>query len=249
MTADAAFGQGRGRPGSLRRDPGPVRAGRRAGARDRLPARRRAETPTTPASLVHRFRGSAAAREALEGGLAVLEPHPRRRARRNARPAAQRPGQRLAAVPDPGVPPVGPQRLLPVGRRLRLPRPVAGRDGAGPLPSRACCASICCGARPTSSARATSSTGGIPPRAAACARTAPTITSGCPSRPAAMCSPPATPACSTSTSTFSTAAPCGRGGGLLLRSARPLGRNGHPLRALRARHPERPARSASTACR
>ena len=29
-----------------------------------------------------------------------------------------------------GVPDVGPDRVLPVGRRIRLPRPVAGRDGA-----------------------------------------------------------------------------------------------------------------------
>ncbi len=91
--------------------------------------------------LVHRLRGGDAARRALEGGLAVLEPHPRRGPGRDARRVAQRADQRLAPLPDPGVPPVGAQRVLPVGRRLRLPRPVAGRDGAGarraPAPARA----------------------------------------------------------------------------------------------------------------
>jgi cyclic beta-1,2-glucan synthetase len=41
-------------------------------------------------------------------------------------------------------------------------------------------ASICCGAPAASSSRATCNTGGIRPAAAACARIAPTITSGCP---------------------------------------------------------------------
>ena len=71
-------------------------------------------------------------------------------------------------------------------RRVRLPRSAAGRDGAGPLPSRACCASICCCARRGSSAKATCSTGGIRPRAAACARIAPTTICGCRWRRAAM---------------------------------------------------------------
>ena len=46
----AAFRQGRGRPGPLRRYPGPLRSGRRAGAGDHLQARRRAETPMTQAT-------------------------------------------------------------------------------------------------------------------------------------------------------------------------------------------------------
>ncbi len=71
------------------------------------------------------------------GGLALLEPHPRRGPGGDARRVAQRADQRLAAVPDPGLPPVGAQRLLPVGRRLRLPRPAAGRDGAGARRARA----------------------------------------------------------------------------------------------------------------
>src|SRR5688500_3798313 len=47
------------------------------------------------------------------------------------------------------------------------------------MPSRASPASTCCAARGASSARATCSTGGIRPRAAACARIARTTTSGC----------------------------------------------------------------------
>ena len=64
-------------------------------------------------------------------------------------------------------------------RRLRLPRSVAGRDGADPLPSRACCANICCSARRASSAKATYSTGGTRPKAAGCAPTVRTTISGC----------------------------------------------------------------------
>ena len=88
-------------------------------------------------SLVQRFRGPTAARGALDavrahwkrtlGAVQVETPDA----------VAQRAGQRLAAVPDAGVPPVGAQRLLPVGRGLRLPRPVAGRDGARPRRARA----------------------------------------------------------------------------------------------------------------
>jgi cellobiose phosphorylase len=55
-----------------------------------------------------------------------------RRAGRNARCVAQHPGQRLARLPDDGVPLLGTQRLLPVGRRIRIPRPAAGCDGARP---------------------------------------------------------------------------------------------------------------------
>ena len=88
--------------------------------------------------------------------------------------------QRLAAVPDAGLPPVGPQRLLPVGRRIRFPRSAAGRDGAGPSPSRRWCASTCCAARRASSSKATCSTGGMRRSAAACAPAAPTTCCGCP---------------------------------------------------------------------
>ena len=81
-------------------------------------------------NLVHRFRGSAAARGALEAVWQLLEPHARRSAGGNTRPVRQHPDQRLASVPDAGVPSLGAERILPVGGRLRLSRSAAGRDGA-----------------------------------------------------------------------------------------------------------------------
>ena len=64
----------------------------------------------------------------------------------HAGPAVRRAGQPLAAVPDARLPPVGARRLLPGRRRLRLPRPAAGRDGARAGPRRSCCASRSCAA-------------------------------------------------------------------------------------------------------
>ena len=162
--------------------------------------RRRRQQPG--AALPRRRRRARRARS----GVAVLEPHARRGPGRDARPVAQRAGQRLAGLPDPGLPPLGAQRLLPVGRRLRLPRPVAGRDGAGPRRARRCCASICCAAPAASSAKATCSTGGIRRRAAACARTSRTTTSGCRWRLPLRLGAPATPACWTKPCRSSTAA-------------------------------------------
>ena len=39
----------------------------------------------------------------------------------------------VAAVPGPGLPRLGAHWLLPVGRRVRFPRPTSGRHGVGPL--------------------------------------------------------------------------------------------------------------------
>ena len=88
-------------------------------------------------SLVQRFRGPTAAHGALDavrahwqrtlGAVQVETPDA----------VAQRAGQRLASVPDAGVPPVGAQRLLPIRRRLRLSRSAAGRHGARPRRARA----------------------------------------------------------------------------------------------------------------
>ncbi len=47
-------------------------------------------------------------------------------------PAVNVHGQRLAALPDISLPALGPDRILSIRRRLRLPRPAAGCDGAGP---------------------------------------------------------------------------------------------------------------------
>ncbi len=70
--------------------------------------------------------------------------------------------------------------LLPGGRRVRLPRPAPGRDGARSRRAASWPGSTSCGPRRASSSRATCSTGGIRRRAAACARASPTIASGCP---------------------------------------------------------------------
>ena len=70
MTRARLSGPGRRRARPVRRDAGAVRAGRRRGARDRLHARRRAATLDDARKLVHRFRGTAAARGALEARVA-----------------------------------------------------------------------------------------------------------------------------------------------------------------------------------
>ena len=59
------------------------------------------------------------------------------------------------------------------------------------------CGSTCCGPQPASSSRATSSTGGIRRRVAACAPASRTTCSGCPSRSSTTSTSPATHPCST----------------------------------------------------
>ena len=65
-------------------------------------------------------------------GVGTLEPHAGRGERGDAGPCAQRARQRLAGLSDAVLQAVGAQRLLPVRRRLRLPRSIAGHHGAGP---------------------------------------------------------------------------------------------------------------------
>ena len=103
----------------------------------------------------------------------------------------------LAALPGPELPAVGPLRLLPAGRRLRLPRPAPGRDGARARPARPHRASTCCARPAGSSWKATCSTGGTSRAAAARARAARTTCCGCPTRRRTTCAPPATRRCST----------------------------------------------------
>ena len=88
-------------------------------------------------------------------------------------------GQRLAGLPDPGLPHLRAHGLLPVRRRLRLPRPAAGRPRPAALVARGGPASRSCCTPPTSSSRATCCTGGIRRTAAASARASPTTCSGC----------------------------------------------------------------------
>ena len=108
----------------------PLRAGRRAGPRAGLHSgdgpRHRGRPP--PGAALRRLRGGAGS---ARSGVGLLEPDPGRGADHHRGSRARSAGQRLAGLSDAGLPPLGPQRLLSVGRGLRLPRPAAGRDGAG----------------------------------------------------------------------------------------------------------------------
>ena len=220
----------------------------RPGTGDRLHPRRRPRRRRRPQpgpALPRRRRRAQRARRRL----ALLEPHARRGLRRDARPRGQLPGQRLAALPDARLPHLGPQRLLPVGRRVRLPRPVAGRDGAGPR-------------RAAPAARASAPLRGPPVprgrraalvaparRAAACARTSPTTTSGC------RCATCRYVAATGDTGVLDERMPVPRRPpgearrGSLLRPAHAVRRGRHALRALRARDRRTACASARTACR
>ena len=70
----------------------------------------------------------------LDGGLPrggdALERRPRHRSGEDARPVHGRPDEPLAALPDARLPGLGAVGLLPGERRLRLPRPAPGWDGA-----------------------------------------------------------------------------------------------------------------------
>ena len=98
--------------------------------------------------LVQRFRGAASAAAGPGGRVALLEPLARHRLLRNARPGRQLPGQRLARLSDAGLPNVGPHGLLPVGRCLRLSRPVARCHGTDPRRARRVPRAPACAPRP-----------------------------------------------------------------------------------------------------
>ena len=186
----------RARP--LRGDPGGDRAGAGQGAGDRLPPRHGPQRRTRPAQLVQRYRGSAAARAAL----AEVDAHWRHALGavqvEHARSGAEPAGQRLADVPDPRLPDVGAQRLLPVRRgatasaiscrtrwRWSTPGPRLLREHLllvrQPPVRRGRRAALVASAGRARRAHAHS----------------PTTTCGCRSRCAATCRRPATPACST----------------------------------------------------
>ena len=77
--------------------------------------------------------------------------------------------------------------LLPARRRLRLPRPAPGHDGAHASRGPSSPASTCCAPPLASSWRATSSTGGTSRAAAARGRGARTTCCGCPTRRRTTC--------------------------------------------------------------
>ena len=190
----APVGPSRRRTGSMRRHAGDGRPRAGAGARDRVSPRRCATTSRQP---THWCSVSAALPPRMTRSKAVSQHWQQDAGRgpgRNARRGAQLPDQRLARLSNDGLPPVGPQRLLPVGRRFRLSRPAAGCDGAGACRAALRCVRRLCCVRAVNSSKVTCSTGGIRHRAAACGRIAPTTICGCHWRPAATCSLPAIPA-------------------------------------------------------
>ena len=137
------------------------------------------EAPSTQAAqaMIARWRSAGRGRRAAVRARG-LERRARHRHGAHAGPRVRPHAERLAAVPDARVPPLGPQRVLPGERRLRLPRSVAGHDGADRWRSPPWRASTCCAPPGGSSSKATCSTGGCRKRDAACAPASPTIVSG-----------------------------------------------------------------------
>jgi hypothetical protein len=115
---------------SVRSDPGALRSARRRRKGNRLYPRRRTKRRGCGAGAAM-LPGTGGRPVRARGRVAAVEPHARSRQRADTRPGARHPDQRLAALPDHGVPPLGAQRLVPVRRRVRIPRPVTGHHGAG----------------------------------------------------------------------------------------------------------------------
>ena len=155
-------------------------------------------------------------------------------------PHAERAGQRLAALPGDRVAAVGPHGVLPVERRVRLSRPAAGRDGAGPRRARA-------------GARAPAARGVAPvPRGRRAALVASAVGQGrahallrrlpvaAAARPAATSRRPATAACSTSPAPSSRAGRC--------RTAKPRTTTCRRSRSSRAPSTSTACARSATAC-
>ena len=119
-------------------------------------------------------------------GVAALDAYPGGGACGDSRSVPQCACQWLAAVSNARLPSLGAKRILSVGRRLWVPRSVAGRDGAGPCQAATRCGNKFCCAQAVSSRRETCNIGGILPPAGASARAVPMIFSGFPLPRAAM---------------------------------------------------------------
>ena len=242
MSRTRLSGPRRRGPRSVRRDAGDGRARRRPGARDRVHVRLRPRPRRRAAPRRSASAAPAPARSALEGVWAYWN-------------------RTLGAVhvqtPDPSLNflangwllyqvlacrHVGAQRLLPVGRRVRLPRPAAGRDGAASTPSPAILREQILRSRGAPVPRGRRAALVAPAAAAAaCARASPTTTCGC-----------RTPSCRYVHALGDTGVLDEKVQFLDGRPVKPdeesyydlpgaLGRVGDALRALRARDQERPA--------
>ena len=131
----AALESGRRRPRSLRL---PCKRGssssRTSERRSSASSGRRPRTAEAR-SLITRYR-TRRPRRGLPRGGDGLGRRPRHGSGEDARPVHGRPAEPLAALPDARLPGVGALGLLPGERRLRLPRPAPGCDGAHACRSR-----------------------------------------------------------------------------------------------------------------
>ena len=106
--------------------------------------------------------------------------------------------ERLAALPDAGLPDARSLRLLPGQRGLRFRDQLQDSMAVVAGRSRSSLASTCCAQRAVSSSREMSSTGGCRRRDRGCAPGSPTTSCGWPTPPPATSRSPATWRCSTS---------------------------------------------------
>ena len=205
--------------------------GRRRGPRARRAPRLRRRPPSRRSTRVRRS----------------WDRDPRRGAGAHAGRLLRPADEPLAPLPGPELPAVGALRLLPAGRRVRLPRPAPGRRWRSRSRGPTSRASTCCAPPAASSSRATSSTGGTSRAAAARAPAARTTCCGCRTRRRTTCGRPATRASSTSACRSSRRPPlaAGRAGGLP--PAARVGRARLALRALPARDRQGPDRRRARA--
>ena len=134
---------------------------------------------TTRARLIARIGTSDAAADGARTRAGDVGSHARRDSGADAGRFVRHADESLAALSGRELPHLDARRLLPAGRRVRLPRSAAGRDGAAVCRAGPRARRICCAPPAASSSKATCSTGGTSRPAAACAPAAPTICSGC----------------------------------------------------------------------